>query len=206
MLYFPVPLRPVMGIFATVALPMISAVSSLGGVFLWAWLSNRHEQRRRTRDFIEKQVRELYSPLLNIRQQVRALSELRERAAAESVWKELYREARERGGGEALRQLSVERSTGLQAIVHDKNDQWKKELLPCYKAMLQIFQEKIWLAEETTRERFQKLTVYVELWERGLNRAIPVEVVAWLNVREADLVPLYEDLEHTFRKLRAKLT
>jgi len=70
----------------------------------------------------------------------------------------------------------------------------------------EIFQEKIWLAEETTRERFQKLTVYVELWERGLNRAIPVEVVAWLNVREAGLLPLYEDLEQTFRNLRAKLT
>jgi hypothetical protein len=195
-----------MGMFATVALSIIFAVSNLGGVFLWAWLSNRHEQRRRTRDFIEKQVQELYSPLLNIRQQVRALSELRERAATEGVWKELYREARERRAGEALQRLTLERSTGLQAMVHDKNDQWKKELLPCYKAMLQIFQEKIWLAEETTRERFQKLTVYVELWERGLNRAIPVEVVAWLNVREADLVPLYEDLEQTFRNLRAKLT
>ena len=195
-----------MGIFATVALAMISAVSSLGGVFLWAWLSNRNEQRRRRRNFIEKQVQELYSPLLNIRQQVRALSELRERVAAEEVWKELRPEARERGGGEAVQRLSVERSTGLQAIVHEKNDQWKKELLPCYKAMLQIFQEKIWLAEETTRERFQKLSVYVELWERGLNRAIPVEVVAWLNVRETDLVPLYEDLEQTFRNLRAQLT
>jgi hypothetical protein len=195
-----------MGIFATVTLLIISAVSSLGGVFLWAWFSNRNEQRQRRRDFIEKQVQELYSPLLNIRQQVRALSELRERVAAEEVWKELCQEARERGGPEAAQRLSVERSTGLQTIVHEKNDQWKKELLPCYKAMLQIFQEKIWLAEETTRERFQKLTVYVELWERGLNRAIPVEVVAWLNVREADLVPLYEDLEQTFRNLRAQLT
>jgi hypothetical protein len=176
-----------MGIFATVTGPIISAVFGLGGVFLWAWLSSRNEQRRQRRDFIEKQVQELYSPLLNIRRQVRALSELRARAAAEAVW-------------------SAERSTVFEVIVHDKNDQWKRELLPCYKAMLQIFQEKIWLAEETTRERFQKLTVYVELWERGLNRAIPVEVVAWLNVREAGLLPLYEDLEQTFRNLRAKLT
>jgi len=50
------------------------------------------------------------------------------------------------------------------------------------------------------------MTVYVELWERGLNRAIPVEVVAWFNVREAELLLLYEDLEQTFRNLRAKLT
>jgi hypothetical protein len=195
-----------MGIFAAVTVPIISAVFGLGGVFLWAWLSNRNEQRRQRRDLIEKQVQELYSPLLNIRRQVRALSELRARAAAEAVWEELCHEASERGGPEALQRLSAERSTVFEVIVHDKNDQWKRELLPCYKAMLQIFQEKIWLAEETTRERFQKLTVYVELWERGLNRGIPVEVIAWRNVREAELLPLYEDLELTFRNLRAKLT
>ena len=194
-----------MGIFATVTLLIISAVSGLGGVFLWAWLSNRNEQRRQRHDFIEKQVKELYSPLLNIRQQVRALSEVRVRTVAEGVWDELCHEASERGGPEALQRLSEERSTVFEAVVHDKNSQWKKELLPCYKAMLQIFQEKMWLAEETTRERFQKLTVYVELWERGLSRKIPIEAVAWLNVREADLVPLYEDLEQTFRNLRAKL-
>jgi hypothetical protein len=35
-----------MGIFATVTVPIISAVFGLGGVFLWAWLSSRNEQRR----------------------------------------------------------------------------------------------------------------------------------------------------------------
>jgi hypothetical protein len=121
------------------------------------------------------------------------------------VWDELCHEACERGGPDALQRLIAGRSTVFKAIVHDKNNQWKEELLPCYKAMLQIFQEKMWLAEETTRERFQKLTVYVELWERGFSRKIPIEAIAWLNVREADLLPLYEDLEQTFRNLRAKL-
>jgi hypothetical protein len=121
------------------------------------------------------------------------------------VWAELCHEASERGSPGLQQQLSAERPTVVDAIVHNKDDQWKKELLPCYKAMLEIFQEKIWLAEATTRERFKKLTTYVELWERGLNRALPVELIAWLNVPEADLVPLYEDLEQTFRNLRAKL-
>jgi hypothetical protein len=192
-----------MGILATVVLPIISAV---GGVFLWAWLSSCQDQRRQRRAFIEKQVQELYSPLLNILRQVRALCEMRKHAAAEGVWTELCHEASERGGSGGLQRLSAERSTVVRTIARDKDDQWKKELLPCYKAMLQVFQDKMWLAEETTRERFQKLTTYVELWERGLNRAIPVEVIAWLNVREADLVPLYEDLEQTFRTLRARLT
>jgi hypothetical protein len=191
-----------MGIFAIVVLTIISAV---GGVFLWAWLSSCQEQRRQRRAFIEKQVQELYSPLLNILRQVRALCEVRRHRAAEGVWAELCQEAGERGGPDVLQRLSAERSTVVRTIARDKDDQWKKELLPCYKAMLQVFQDKMWLAEETTRERFQKLTTFVELWERGLNRAIPVEVIAWLNVREADLVPLYEDLDQTFRNLRAQL-
>ena len=56
-----------------------------------------------------------------------------------------------------------------------------------------------------TREQFQKLIVYIELWERALNKTIPGEVVARLGVHEAELQPLYEDLEQTFRNLRAKL-
>jgi hypothetical protein len=163
-----------MGIIATGDPLVISAASGIGGFFVWLWLSERNEQRRRKFDFTEKQLEELYFPLLGIRKQVGALSELRLRMASEF-------------------------------IVDDKSDRWKNELMPCYKEMLQIFQEKFWLAEDSTRERFQKLIVYIEIWERALNRAIPVEVIAWLNVPEAELAPLYEDLEQTSRDLRAKL-
>jgi len=147
--------RADMGIFAIVALPIISAVSCLGGIFLRAWFSNRNEQRRQRRDFIEKQVRELYSPLLNIRQQVRALSELRARTVAERVWEELSHEGRKIGGPEALRQLNADRSTVFEAIVHDKNDQWRKDVLPRYKAMLQIFQEKCGLPRRPRANDFR---------------------------------------------------
>ena len=93
-----------MGIVATVVLTIISA---LGGVFLWAWLSSCQEQRRQRRVFIEKQVQELYSPLLNILRQARALCEVRKHAAAEGAWAELCHEAGERGGPEVLQRLQV---------------------------------------------------------------------------------------------------
>jgi hypothetical protein len=194
--------------FTTVALPIISAVSGLGGVFLGAWLSSRNEQRKRRLDFVEKQLQELYSPPLSIRKQVRTLSELRVRIGTEAggVWQELCAEAREHGGPTALTKLSAERSADFDAITHYENEQWRNELLPSYKQMLQIFREKFWLAENSTREQFQKLIVYIELWERALNKTIPGEVVARLSVREAELVPLYDDLEQTFDKLRAKLS
>jgi hypothetical protein len=194
--------------FATVALPLISAASGLGGVFLGAWLSGRNEQRRRRIDFVEKPLQELYSPLLGLRKHVSALSELRVRVATEAggVWAELCAEARAQGGAEALKKLTAERSASFNAIVEHENFQWRNELFPCYKQMLQIFREKFWLAESSTREQFQKLIVYIELWDRSLNETIPGEVVARLGVREAELMPLYEDLEQTFRNLRAKIT
>ena len=154
-----------MGIFATVALIIIFAASGLGAAFLCAWLFELNDRRRRKRDFMEKQLREFYAPLLSIRTRVEAF-----------------------GGWE------------------EGSDLWKSELLPFYSEMLQVFREKFWLAEDSTRERFQKLIAYTELWERGLNRRIPVEVIAWFNVRPAELVPLYEDLEQTFQNLRSKLT
>ena len=154
-----------MEIFAIVGLVMVSAAASvIGGVFLWAWLSRRNDRQRRMFDFTEKQLEELYSPLLDIQNRIRVLNDLRVRMVGEFIFR--Y-----------------------------ESDRWKNELMSCYKEMLRIFREKIWLAEDSTRERFQKLNQYVEIWERALNRAIPVEVIAWLNVREAELEPLYEDLE-----------
>ena len=92
---------------------------------------------------------------------MRALSELRVRVATESggVWAELCEEAREQGGPESLRRLSAERSPEFDAIINYENEQWKNELLPCYKQMLEIFREKFWLAEDSTREHFQRLIV-----------------------------------------------
>src|SRR5579872_2802813 len=108
-----------MGIFATVALIIIFAAAGLGAAFLCAWLFELNDRRRRKRDFMEKQLREFYAPLLSIRTQVEAF-----------------------GGWE------------------EGSDLWKSELLPFYSEMLQVFREKFWLAEDSTRERFQKLIAY----------------------------------------------
>jgi hypothetical protein len=154
---------------------------------------------------MEKQLRELYSPLVSIRKRIRALSELRPRIAGEAqmVWEGLCSEAQERGGA-ALQQLRAERSAQFTAVIYE-NEQLKNELLPAYRQMREIFQEKFWLAQDSTREHFKELIVYIELWDRHLQRTIPGEVIAKLEVREAKLNPLYDDLERTFGDLRGRL-
>ena len=197
-----------MSIVESVTPIIIPAAAGLGGVILGAFLSAWNERRRRRLDFIEKQLQELYAPLLSIRKHVRALSDLRVRVSTVSggVWEELCRDAQERGGTQALQELRSERSAAFNAIIEYDNEQWKSELLPSYEQMLAIFREKFWLAEGSTREHFQKLIVYIELWERALNRTIPGEVIAKLEIREAELEPLYGDLEQTFRALRSRLS
>jgi hypothetical protein len=123
-----------------------------------------------------------------------------------NVWEQLCREAQARGGASALQELRSERSSSFNAIIEYENEQWKSELLPSYNQMLTIFREIFWLAEDSTREQFQKLIVYIELWERVLNKTIPGEVIAKLGVREAELEVLYADLEQTFQHLRRKLS
>ena len=55
----------------------IPAASGLGGVMLGAWLSGKRETRQRQLEFIKKQLRDFYSPLLGIRSEIRMRSELR---------------------------------------------------------------------------------------------------------------------------------
>jgi hypothetical protein len=187
---------------------LIPAVAGLGGVALGAWLTARNERRRRRFEFIEKQLQDLYSPLLSIRKRIRALSELRVRVGveAQTVWQTLCEKARQQGGAQALQQLSAERSAQFTAIVEYENEQFKSGLLPAYKQMLDIFREKFWLAEDATRGHFQELIVFIELWDRHLNETIPGEVIARLEVNEARLTPLYDDLEQTFTVLRRNLS
>jgi len=178
-----------MGLLESIGAIVVPAAAGLGGVWLGVWLNARNEKKRQQNEFREKQLRELYSPLLSIRKHVRALSELRPRVAtvAGNVWTELCNEAQARGGAQALQQLTAERSAAFNAIIEYENEQLKNELLPSYEQMLRIFRENFWLAEDSTRDHFQNLIVYIELWNRALNRTIPGEVIAQLGIREAVL-------------------
>lgn len=114
-----------MSVLESVASVLVPAAAGLGGVWLGVWLNARNERRRRQFDFTEKQLRELYSPLLSIRKHIRALSELRVQIAtvAGNVWQELCVEAQERDGAKALQELTSSRSPEFNAIIEYENEQ-----------------------------------------------------------------------------------
>lgn len=173
-------------------------VAGLGGVIIGQWLIGRNESAKRRLDFAEKQLRELYSPLLGIRSEIRALSELRVRVQDEAgvVWRELA--GRQRA-------LDREKEKKFLGIIEHHNEQRRSILIPHYRKMASALREGFFLAEASKREHLPALIEFVELWERFLDKTIPAEVIGRLDVTEENLKPLYENVENTFLELRQKL-
>src|SRR3990167_940518 len=77
----------------------VPALAGLVGVVIGAWLTGRRERRQRRLAFVETQLRDFYSPMLGLRNEIRMRSELRVQLheTADAVWRELCAQARERG-------------------------------------------------------------------------------------------------------------
>lgn len=184
----------------------VPALSGLAGVVIGAWLTGRRETRQRRLAFVEKQLKDFYSPLLGLRKEIRARSELRERVfdAADAAWRQLCAQASE-VSVETLQQLSRTRGPEFNGLIEYDNRQLQEDLLPAYRQMAKLFRENLWLADSDTREHYVKLLEFVELWERWMAKAIPAEVIQGLGHSEENLRELYEHLQQRHDALRGKL-
>lgn len=184
----------------------ISALAGLLGVIIGAWLSGKRERERRRHSFIERQLREFYSPLLSIRNEIRMRSELRERirSVANAEWQEMCRK-KEEIGVEALQKLTKERGKQFDDIIEYDNKQLKEELIPAYRQMVCVFRDNFWLAEAETKTYFEKLIEFVEIWDRWLEKSLPGEVLDALDHNEKSLFPFYDHLLKKQTELRNKL-
>jgi len=78
-------------------------------------------------------------------------------------------------------------------------------LMPLYRDMVNVFREKMWLAEPETRTHFSTLVEFVDVWDKILAERIPVSVVPALGHSEENLRPFYRHLETTHDNLRASI-
>src|SRR2546427_3470522 len=118
---------------------LLPAIFGFVGILLGAWLSGRRETAHRRYLFRERQLRDLYSPLLGLRSEIRIKSELREkvRAAAHAEWQRLCQEARDTAHPpENLRKLSTEKGPELERLFDYDNQQLVDDLVPSYRKML----------------------------------------------------------------------
>ena len=186
----------------TIAVP---ALSALVGLFVGHWMSVGRDTAQRKLSFLERQLRDLYAPLLGIRSQIRALLEVRIKVseATDSAWRELCERYRE--NPDALERLSKERGDEFCASIHYGNQQWREVLLPYYSRMVDTLRENLWLAQPETRAFLSVLIEFVDLWNRWLSGTIPREAAETLDIGEEGLHPFYADVARTHDDLQAKL-
>jgi hypothetical protein len=186
--------------------PGISAAAGLVGVFLGGWIAARSERSRRRAEFKARQLGELYGPLISLRAEIQARSEVGANIGdiAHAEWTRLA-ERLPGESDEAFRRRLDERSPQFEAIIDDDNRTLRETLIPAYQQMLAILRDKMWLAEPDTRKYFKLLVEFTDVWERHLRGAIPGEVVQAIGHTEAKLTPFYKHIEATLDRLHREL-
>jgi hypothetical protein len=175
------------------------------GACLTAWLAARRDRRERQVAFIEKQLSEFYSPMLGLRAEIRMFGELRVKLQNEAgaAWRELCEGIKPGPGSQAL---SMSRFPQFKALIEHDNTQFNERLMPAYRKMVGLFREKLWPAEDETREHYSLLVEFVDVWERWLSGALPPELIARTGHSEAKLHPFYSHLEAEHARLRQTLS
>lgn len=152
-------------------------------------------------DFVEKQLREFYSPLNGFLKEIRAKGQTRFKI--ETLSNVAWREKCERSGQDFN---SDEEFKTFDKIIDYDNNQLRERIMPLYREMLSVFRDKYWLAEPDTSKYFNDFSEFVEIWERSLQRALPREVIIKLDHSEEKLKPFYDELELRLQVLRNQLS
>lgn len=119
-------------------------------------------------EFVERQIREFYSPMIGCLMQIQAKSNLRYEIskASDLAWKKLVEQH-----PKPFEDHEKYFEPFKQSILYD-NDQLRNELIPLYDKMVKIFSDNYWLAEPETRKWYSELSEFVDLWHRWLDEKI----------------------------------
>jgi hypothetical protein len=174
-----------MSALATLLPALLGLIGGLGGVALGAWLVQRRERQQRELAFVERQLKEFYSPMLGLRTEIETRTHLRGRiqTTAGAVWRDLT----DGRPGQPIRQMDATKEATFQRLIEDDSTTFKEQLLPAYQQMAALFRESLWLADADTRSYYPELMEYLDVWERYLRQAIPGEVVSALGHTEDTL-------------------
>ena len=147
-------------------------------------------------EFVEKQLKEFYSPLLGRRKFIRAKSEFR--LKVEKISGGQWKENAKKGIQQSIKSVDNE--------IKYNNRQFNEEFLPMYREMLTIFKDNYWLAEPETREFYNELVEYVEGWNRWKEKGVTAETIKEIGHSEEKIKPFYEELEKRTDILRSELS
>lgn len=184
-----------------IAIPSIITLV-LGTLLGYRFFVKRFKLEKRL-EFIRHQVKEFYSPLVGCRTRIRASSELRDElsSACGTAWTRICDE-------QPRPFLEHEKYfEPFKKQIEDENQRLKKDILPLYDKMVDIFTKNLWLAEDSTKDFYKPFCRYVELWHRFYDHAIPPSALGKeVTIDEKDVLPFYKNLENNLNRLRHELS
>ena len=134
---------------------LVPALSGLAGVAIGGWITSLNQKRERIETHIKNQLSEFYSPLLGIHSQIKAKSEVRLKVsnAAQALWP-----AKFVGIDDPMikKQISDTDFPAYEKLLDYNKRQLTEELIPLYRKMLEIFTDRMWLAD-VSRERIRRV-------------------------------------------------
>ncbi len=181
---------------------LITAAAGLLGVLSGGWIA-RHQQRwERKSARIREQLQDFYSPLLAMRAEIRAKSELRLKVSSVAcgAWSNLFEGHTD---PDVKGKIDQENHPQFEKIIDYNNIQLREVIIPLYRKMLAHFSANMWLAELPTLAYYDVLAEFVEIWNRA--ESLPSKVIEDLGHDEKKLYPFYDDLRHNFERLSKEL-
>ena len=185
--------------FAKVVLPPI--LTLLLGSYFGYRFGLKQFRKQKEIEYVERQIREFYSPMLGCLNQIEAKGVARYEIsqASDKAWKKIVDHHPKPFEDHEKYFEPFKRS-----IDYD-NDQLRNELIPLYDKMISIFSENLDLAFPETKKWYSELTQFVEIWHRWLDGSLPSEVIQEMNHTEERLKPFYKNLNDSLDKLQKSL-
>lgn len=182
-----------------------SAFGSIAGIVITSWLTSQRDHTARRVAFKRQQLQEFYGTLLAMHKEIRARSELRRKLAA-------YIDAHAMRGMDAAtvaanqEKLQEEQYPVMVKNIQDEHETFRNVLMPRYRQMIDVFREKMWLADPTTRVFYYDLIEFVDVWDKIINEKAPLWVATEMGHSETKLHPFYEHLEKMNDDLRLQIS
>ncbi|WP_454651408.1 hypothetical protein [Bradyrhizobium liaoningense] len=187
-------------------------VGGLLGTIGTQWAIGQREQAARRVAFKKQQLAEFYGPLLAAHKEISARSELRVKLqnALNGRHIEAMLEAAASGGGAGRNdRISAATDTQVPTIltnIRDEEQTFRDVLMPRYRSMIDIFRDKMWLAEPETRNYFGQFVEFVDVWDKILENKLPRSVAPTINHTEANLAQFYTHLQEVHDRLRREIS
>ena len=187
---------------------ILSIVAALGvggwiGSLINNWMTIRREMAARTVQFGKQQLEQFYGPLLAMHKEIRARSELRvklqEAIDARHIKDMLY------AGPGKTDEASDAHVPAILTNIRDENETFRNVLMPRYLAMIDVFRDRMWLAEPETRKYFKTLIEFVDVWYKILADKLPHSIAPAIGHTEQNLQSFYQHIEEVHDRIRSEI-